>query len=495
MRGFMKNLITLSSMALAFALTGCGVGFDDSSGPNQKRVEENQKLTEEYGAIQGVYEGTYVPSNQTSERVAKVNVFIYTTQIQESVDPNTLKPTLRVVLRGRMVQTDFVGTSDNVILEGQYESTTGRMRLDPNFKESTTTRGCKLGNDNPISLEGPVGGNVMQLTVERQGQIAGTVQARRIIGADVSKAGIIDEDQEFQRLSRIYAPIIGTYNGNLHRNVCGEDRYEKLTTMVYIDRKQEGTSSSGEICYIPKLMIRNTREFAGELGDVKYAANNGYDPYNASAQFQSVSVTAAQAPGAAGVPTVATPTLQATASQLNLRPTANGGLSGSIFTSGAWGDFVVTRTSSRVAAPDDATLVVDQLNRTYAQFTGRYRGVVVPPAGTGVAQWNAQLDVLVQMRRSTAGTNLVPVMHAIYTRPDFSDTSIGRRDMDATVLIDGCKPQILFRSEADPTIGNRVPGSGRMDFVADVIRSNGKTVLRGDLSDHRGYQGVMTVTK
>lgn len=474
-----KTVYQLISMsALVLLLSACGAGIDDNSGPNEKRVLENQKLTDEYTPIQGVYDGTYTIASEGRQQ--NVKLYLFLSQVQEQTDNQNLKPGLRVVLKGRLMQTDVVGDSDNVILEGQYESTTGQLRLDTNSTQSLTARGCRLGGNKAISVEGTVHGDTVTANIENNGQTVGQIVVKKNLNAQSFQAGIVDEDQEFQRLQNLYKDMIGSFTGTLRREGCSSARTEKLTAWVYLDRVAEGTGNGGQTCYVPKLTIRTSREYDGDLADMLYVSNGGFDPQSYSPQFQTR--------------TLVTSSANNSYAQLQLRTKDQKNLTGVISTTGTWGTFSLKKTATLVKAPaDEYTMKKERITRTLARFVGNYTGQVVPAAGSEFGTWPVNFQVRMQ-NEAAANGEFLPVLHGLYTRPDFSDSSIGRKDMKAMVSVDSCQTQVLFRSDATYNNG-AVTGIGKMDFPAVVTSSKGRMVLKGDLSDHRGYLGVMTVIK
>lgn len=331
---YRMNFLKISLLALSLStIASCGVGIDDNKGPNEKRVIENQKLVEEYKSVEGIYDGTY---NLASEnRPVKAKLYLFISQVQEQPDNQNLKPGLRVVLKGRLMQTEVLGDSDNVILEGQYESTTGMLRLDPNSNQSVTARGCRLGGSKSISIEGSVAGDNISAQVESNGQNIGQLKLSRQLSTQENQATVVDEDQEFQRLQKLYKNMLGTFSGQLKREGCEKTKSEKLMAWVYVDRVADGTGNGGQTCYVPKLSIRTSREVQGELADVLYVAPSGFDPQSISPQFQSRVVNAANG--------------STFLTQALIRTPADGKITGTISTTGVWGTFDLKKSVMKSA--------------------------------------------------------------------------------------------------------------------------------------------------
>jgi hypothetical protein len=452
---------------------GCGVGLEDS-GTDASRDLKNGKLREEYSAVKGTYEGAIQVTGV--DKTFPVKFYLFPGEVQEAPLPGDLKPGIRVVLRGRLMQSEFVGDSDNLILTGQYDSVSGHLTLDPDFDMSKTSTGCRLGGQDPITVSADISGEGIQGSVLRNGQEWARFVNMHRTSRDVSSGSMVSEEEEYRRLQNIYAPVTGMYRGHLTRNVCGgQAREEGFDLWMYIERTQEGTGLNGAPCYVPRLMARTLREFSGELADVTYRSIARFDPQSFLPQFTS---------------------LQTDRYKLNLSFDPDGAkLSGQIFSTGRWGDVEVTRYQTQVTAPDDETVLLrERLSRTYALFAGDYNGTLMPYDKT-VKPWPVNLNVY-QDEALVDGTR-VPVLMGRYRRMNLSDPSIGSRLMNVSVSIDGCKPLLTMKSDPDPSNPGRIPGVGLMHFTAEftALPGQGHGQLRGELVDHRGPQGDLTVKK
>ncbi len=453
------NWLTAWALILIIVTNGCGIGLEDSAGPDAARELKNEKLREEYNAIRGTYTGDMqlIQGKQNFP----IRLYLWTGEIQESPLPGDLKPGIRVVLRARLMQAQFIGDSDNLILTGQYDVVTGRLRLDPDMEISRTPTGCRLGGQDPITIsgfttDGKIGGKVL-----RNGQEWATFSLLQRISTDVSLGSALSEEQEYQRLQQTYAPVTGIYEGSLSRRVCGTiERKEEFSLWLYIERIQEGTGGNGAPCFVPRLALRTLRHFEGELSDITYRSISRFDPGSFLPQFTSAK------------------------SKLTL-DFKNSHLLGEIFTSGRWGSFDVARKNTQVRAPEDETLLArERLERTFSLFTGVYTGQV---KAYSKKDWPVRLQVYVD--ETTLNGSRVPTLLALYKRPDFSDDTIGARLMQVTVAMDGCRPMLYMKSE--PTGGGTIPGVGLMRFASEFV--NGE--LSGELVDHRGPQGIMNLRR
>lgn len=448
----------LVSTVAAVSLS-CGVGLEDSSGGNADREIKNEKLREEYEAVRGRYEG-FIKLTENGERFP-VNVFLWTGEVAEAPQPGDLKPGLRVVLRGRMIQTQFIGDSDNLVLTGQYDSGNGRLRLDADSEISKTSTGCRLGGQDPIMISGSVSSGNVRATVYRNGQEWGKLEEMTRTSRDVSSGSILSEEQDYQRLISTYQPVTGTYEGKLKRSVCaGSPREEDFSLWLYVERVQEGVGSNGTPCYVPRLAMRTFRAYQSELADVTYHSINRFSSRSFLPQFTSAT------------------------SKLNL-DFKNNILSGEIFTTGRWGGFEAKRVSDVVVAPGDESILLRQrLERTFALFTGEYRGDVDAYSGR---DWPVKLQMYVDEQNVNGIPQ--PVLLALYKRRDLADDTIGARLMDVTVAMDGCNPSLFMKSEPNG-VGN-IPGVGLMRYSTEY--DGGR--MRGELVDHRGPQGIMSLRR
>lgn len=450
-----RFLVKFSVLAV---LAGCGVGIEDSAGPDVDREIKNDKLRGEYESLRGTYEG-FIRLGQAKRRFP-VRLYLWTGEVQEAPLPGDLKPGIRVVLRGRLMQSQFIGDSDNLIMTGQFDGLTGRLRLDPDLKLSETPSGCRLGGQDPITITGTFSAGKLAGTVLRNGQEWATLEDMTLLTRDVSTGSILSEEQEYKRLQETYEPVTGMYEGDLLRNVCGTTRKEKFSLWLYIERIQEG-SSNGTPCHVPRLMVRTLRQYAGELADVQYRSINRFDPDSFLPQFTSAGSTI----------------------DLNM---VNGILKGEISTSGYWGSVSLKRMSKEVVAPDDETLLHrERLERTYSMFTGIYTGTNKAYQG---ADWPVRLHMFIDEKNINGVST--PVLIGLYRRPDFTDETIGERRMEVSVSIDGCEPVLTMKSDATG-VGGRVPNAGLMRYSA--VYRNG--TMEGELIDHRGPQGYLKVKR
>lgn len=459
----MKRILSL--LTLALMANGCGVGLEDSSGRNVDREIKNDKLRGEYEAVRGTYDGTIRLGN--GPKRFPVKLFLWTGEVQEAPLPGDLKPGIRVVLRGRLMQQNLIGDSDNLIMTGQYDALTGRLRLDPDLEISKTSTGCRLGGQDPITIAGSFGGTAVTGSILRNGQEWAVLDDMKRTSTESGTGAALSEEQEYQRLQTTYAPVIGMYNGQLSRQVCGGTRRENYETWLYIERVAEGTGLNNAACYIPRLSLRTLRHFDGELADITYRSINRFNPERLLPQFVSAD--------------------SKFNSKVDLDYNSNK-LTGLIATTGRWGSFEATRKSDQVVAPEDETLLLrERRERTYAQFTGQYRGNNKAYDGP---DWPVKLQLYVDEKNINGVRQ--PVLMGLYRRPDFSDETIGERLMDVDVSIDGCKPVLAMKSDARSG-GNGIPGVGLMRFNATFTGAT--STLSGELVDHRGPQGVLTVKK
>lgn len=447
-------------LLFVFSLVGCGVGLEDSSGPNVDREIKNDKLRAEYDSVRGTYDG-FIRLSDSNKRFP-VKFYMWTAEVQEAPLPGDLKPGVRVVLRGRLIQQDFIGDSDNLIMTGQYDSVTGRLRLDPDLEVSKTSTGCRLGGQDPITVSANFNGSSVNGSILRNGQEWATLENARRISTDISSGSVLSEEQDYRRMEDTYRPVLGTFQGELMRQVCGTARKENFQLWLYIERVSDNKSAgnANATCYVPRLTLRTLRYYAGELADQSYRSLNRFDPERFLPQFNSNLAT------------------------LNLDYN-DGHLTGEIFTSGRWGAFNLVKTSEQVTAPEDESLLFrERLERTYQQFTGLYTGTNKAYSGPN---WPVKLQLYTD-EKNIEGVR-TPILYALYTRPDVVDEIIGRRLMEVAVSIDGCKPLLAMKSE--PWGGGGIPGVGLMRFSASY--DNGS--LEGELVDHRGPQGILSVKK
>src|SRR5690606_7308771 len=122
-----------------------------------------------------------------------VTFYLFLGEVQEAPLPGDLRPGIRVVLRGRMIQASTMGDSDNLILTGQFDGVTGALRLDPDPAMSTTASGCRLGGQDPISVTGHVNGENLTATVLRNGQNWGVINVRRVSRDSTTGATLSEE--------------------------------------------------------------------------------------------------------------------------------------------------------------------------------------------------------------------------------------------------------------------------------------------------------------
>lgn len=458
----MKRILLLAFTSVF--LVSCGVGLEDSSGPDVDRELKNQKLRAEYESVRGKYSGCIRLSQ--GEKCFPVSMYLWTGEVQEAPRPGDLKPGIRVVLRGRMMQTQFIGDSDNLIMTGQFDALTGRILLDPDVEISKTSTGCRLGGQDPITISANIAGDTVGGSILRNGQEWARLENMTRESRDVSTGSVLSEEQEYRRLQQIYEPVVGTYSGDLNRNVCGKVRAEDdFKLLIYIERVAESGagSGSGGTCYVPRLTVRTMRNYTGELADRTYVSITRFDPEFFLPQFSTEGA------------------------KLTL-DFVKGILKGEISTSGRWGSFELTRETKEVQAPEDETqLLRERLTRTYELYTGEYRGTTEAYAGD---DWPVRLQVYLDEAENDQGIR-VPVLMGLYTRPDLSDQTIGRRLMTATVSRDGCKPTLAMK--ADPIPGGRIPGVGLMRYTAEYFDDTKS--MEGELVDHRGPQGILKVKK
>lgn len=463
----MGTLVRGLAALVLLTVLGCGVGLEDS-GSDSARNEKNQKLQDEYEAIKGTYEG-----NIRITGVAKpfpVKFYLFWGEVHEAPLPGDLKPGIRVVLRGRLMQSEFVGDSDNLILKGLYDSETGRISLLPDVEASRTSTGCRLGGVDPLTISGYLSGETLTGSVLRNDQEWAKFENVRRTSRDVSSGAILSEEEEYRRLEDIYRPVTGMYRGSLQRQVCSnKTRDEEIELWMYIDRLQEGTGLNGAPCFVPRLTARMLRTYSGSHDDIMFRSIPRFDPRSLIPQFMS------------------------SYSKMNLDYDGKSvQLSGPITTTGTWGTVNVTRYRDTVTAPQsEVALKRERLMRTFSLFTAVYKGKVNPFDKSKKA-WPVDLNLYTDETVDANGV-VIPNLKALYRRLDFSDPTIGARLMDVQVVMDGCNPVLTMKSEPD---GNgKIPGVGLMRFSSEYLMVNGKPQMQGELVDHRGPQGTMTVTK
>lgn len=475
----MGNFSRLLVTVFLLSSVGCGVGLEDS-GSDTARDEKNQKLRSDYEAIKGTYEGDVKILGL--EASFPIKLYLFWNEVQEEPLPGDLKPGLRVVLRGRFMQSDYIGDSDNLILKGQFDPINGTVFLEGDAEASKTSTGCRLGGQDPIKIVATLSGNKITGIVSRNEQPWARFGDVKRTTRDVSGGSTLSEEQEYRRLQEMFEPVTGTYEGRLSRQLCtkGQPTHEEVKLLMYVERRQEGVGLNGSPCYVPRLMARTFRSLEGELADVTYRSVSRFDPKNFLPQFQSTNVINGGTADGTG----------ARASVLEMAfDKSKTALKGSILTTGQWGEIEVGRVNKAVVAPNDETLLMRERRLlTYSKYIADYKGEVIP-FDKAVKKWAAYVrlyadEAIVEGRR-------LPVLLAYYTRSgESSDPTIGSRLMMVDVRTDECQPMLIMHSDANGGPGP-IPGIGRMHFAAPYV--NG--VLSGDLVDHRGPQGVMTIKR
>lgn len=489
----MKTWKWMTGLGLVAAMAGgCGVGLEDS-GSDTARDLKNEKLRQEYESVKGTYEGHI--RLLSGDRRVPVRLYLFLGEVLGEPLPGDLKPGLRVVLRGRLMQSEFAGDSDNLILTGLYDGVTGAVTLDPDPEISKTSSGCRLGGQDPIGLRARISGANLDGVVLRNGQDWARFEGMMLATREVSSGSVLSEDEEYDRLKRIYEPWIGTYRGVLARRLCGPggaDHEEPIDLLVYVNRQDEG-SAGGASCFVPRLMVRTLRTLSGELADVTYRSVNRFSPDRLLPQMQSTRVLG---------------TGSVTSSILDLNGAGGAGmLSGEVSTTGLWGQLKqMNRISREVAIPNnEVELARERRSRTIRRFTGEYHGGVVAydqrscelgltsigPGKAKECKWWTHLH-LYEDDATIEGVRL-PVLMAYYTREQLaggSDPTIGSRLMEVEINIESCKPNLIMQSEG-ANLPSPIPGVGHMRYSTDWI--DGK--MRGELIDHRGPQGIMTMAR
>jgi len=460
-----KRILFIVGMSLSVA--SCGVGLEDSVGSDTARDQKNDKLRAEYEGIKGTYEGNLrLPG---VDRTFPIQLFLFWGEVQEAPRPGDLKPGIRVVLRGRLMFQKLMGDSDNLILEGQFDSVTGRLNLDPNLEISKTSSGCRLGGQDPISISARVQGTQVIGSVLRNGSSWAELEQVHFVSRATDQGAVLSEEEEFKRLKEIYASRIGMYRGELVRQVCdGQVRAEKdFELWIYIHRVQEGMGANSTACFVPRLQVRALRSLAGQWADVSYRSIGRFDPESILPQFQGNGV------------------------RLDLIDKSDSEIDGVISTSGRWGEIHVKKYRDEVLAPEDESdLLRSRLMKTFNQYTAARPYVGMVDAAEG-RDWPTSLRLYVD--EGVVDGIVRPFLKALYKRTDSSDDTIGSRLMDVTLSIDSCRPIFTMRSEPNPTPPGGIPGVGLMRYTATYDPETRQ--LSGELVDHRGYQGVMTVKR
>lgn len=373
----MGSLRRLLVLVLILSSFGCGVGLEDS-GSDSARDEKNEKLRNDYEAIKGTYEGDV--SILGMDATFPIKLYLFWNEIQEEPLPGDLKPGLRVVLRGRFMQADYIGDSDNLILKGQFDPVTGSIYLDGDIEASKTSTGCRLGGQDPIKISATLRGNKLTGIVSRNEQPWASFGDVKRTTRDVSGGSTLSEEQEYRRLQEMFKPVTGTYEGRLSRQLCavGDPTYEDIKVLMYVERRQEGVGLNGSPCYVPRLMARTFRALDGELADVTYRSVSRFDPKNFLPQFQSTNVING------GAANGGSSTTRSSVLEMAFDKTTKT-LKGAVFTTGHWGIVEVGLKTSTVVAPnDEIQLQRERRLRTYQGFYDinkgfeDYKGEVIP---------------------------------------------------------------------------------------------------------------------
>ena len=326
------KLKIISSLIVSLILSSCGVGLDDSLGPNPDRVMKNEKNRQDYEGIKGVYEGTVTYSTGSrSPFPAKLDLY-WVEEVEKGTLDSDLQPAKRIVLRGRLQRLDIVGDSDNLILIGTYDSTTAQIVLKPDA--DANAQKCETGSRLPITIQGSISRDRIEATVSRDGRTWGRFEAS-LKTRNVVQQATTDAEQSFDRLREMYQSISGTYTGKIRRkNSRGEIYSEPVSVAVFSLENNEGNDERGNLCFRPRLHVEFRRDRQGELDKVSFTSVSfdadlmELEAANYDAQRTSTVHIEARLNGSA----------------------MNGRLK---VASGTWGEFNLTRTSFDTPSPAD----------------------------------------------------------------------------------------------------------------------------------------------
>ncbi len=447
------NLFLLLMTALLFS---CGLE-EDSTGTQKEEFKNREYLLGTYEKIMGQYLGQI----QDEDKSFPVELSFFIVEIKDGIDENG-NPKFRPALKARYRRTDFVGESDNEILDVKYFPETNQIVM-----SSVGASGIFL------SFTGVLEKSILKAEAIKNGGRFGSLSVKLHSRYGKAPFDSLEVDKRF-RLRTTFEKIVGTYIAEVEmNNSSSESNNLTIEIVIYVVESAEGVNSNGEPVFMPKLKGRyRTKGFLGygdnQILDVRFYAETGEIILNSSSQSQS---------------------------NVNIRGLVkqdiieNGNL---IMDGGLLGKFVANRISREVnlSAYGEIEEKRNRLLEVYEKLTGTYKGYV-----TGEREKKFPVEITLFVVEEDMGKNinneviLLPALRARYNRLDVSDSYL---DRFLSVSYFYLSNEIVLRSVSSVATGSNVPGAGLFS-ITGKIKSN--KIIQADIFDHRGYFGKMEVEK
>ncbi|MGE0631310.1 MAG: hypothetical protein AB7O96_02805 [Pseudobdellovibrionaceae bacterium] len=486
---FIKTFYAALASLLTFGFLGCGVGLDDQKGPNPELAQQNQALMQSYKSIEGVY-SVSVENKGSGLSAFPANLVLYADTIKEEGIDDDGQPKARVVLRGRLVRSDIVGESDNLVLIGTYNRMSGDLDLKPDNTQKRIS--CDAGARVYIEVKGRVSGRSFQGQITREGRTwafaTGNLESRDVV-AQAQK----DEQEDFNRIREMYLPVVGTYEGTLsQQNSAGSIVTEDVKFLVFVvEVQQKDPTDTGEICFRPQLYSRFMRMQKGENDDVRSTYNRFYpEKKELLAVSEGFMIDA---------------------------KVAEKSLVGPVYSKGTfWGQLTLFKKSpeANLPAEGDEQLERERRLRTFREVIGEYRGKAFPDSGStpypiglkvyiveeqqievGNGEGDGKDKDKADISRGSKQPIFLPALRARYRRLDFME-GIGERFLQVRYYTEaGAKKLFMFTRQG----GGSEMGVGMLsfsgEFKKDISGDFKKDKITGEASDQKGPLGRVDLSR
>ncbi len=190
----MKKLILASAL---LALVGCAFDKDNATN-NAREVEERQKLMSKFSRVVGYYTGKLT----TSAAQQDVELRLFTLEDQGGTNSSG-EDRYRVVLRGNYKKINPVGPGFN--FKARYIEETAELIL--------TNEAGTLGVDDIHTINAKVVGQKIVGEVKSISGVIGVLDLALTSNQTKVPGGSNEENEYYERLSRQYNAIAGTYAG------------------------------------------------------------------------------------------------------------------------------------------------------------------------------------------------------------------------------------------------------------------------------------------
>lgn len=228
----MKTITWTLIAAAVFNLTACA--FDKNSSLDTKRqIEDRAALTEKYSQITGLYSGTVLTRDENGKPYTQtVELSLYTVEIGNGTDANGNPKTIPG-LAARYRRTDIV-LPDQILTVNYFPEVSPPQVIMTNVPASGASN-----NQTALTINSYVSGDGFVGTVTTAAGPLGTIQVH-LISKEASGPNQGDQNEQNERLRRMYAKVAGVYTGIVTPDPRQATKF-KVRVELYVGQKEDPT--------------------------------------------------------------------------------------------------------------------------------------------------------------------------------------------------------------------------------------------------------------